>query len=77
MTVAELKFTIPNYPPEIFAQKNPLTGDWLVYGQNNAAPYVTRTKEDASQMLQTINHFNETGQIKRFKKVKMISLTKE
>ena len=48
------------------ARLNPLTGDWLVDGQAASTPYICETWPRASSMLQTIDHYNRTGEIKRF-----------
>lgn len=48
------------------ARLNPLTGDWLVDGQEDSLPYVCDTWLQASRMLQTVDHFNRTGEVKAF-----------
>lgn len=45
-----------------------MTGDWFVTGQKaNNVPYLETTLSSAVGMMKTVNHFNETGEIRKFK----------
>ena len=51
--------------------KNPLTGDWFVYGQIEAGrgelpSYIQPTKSAATKLAKTVDHFNKTGMVKKF-----------
>jgi hypothetical protein len=49
------------------AKQNPLTGNWLVYGQKDSYyPYVCENKREARRMAKTVDHYNRTGEIKAF-----------
>jgi len=53
---------------EAIAAFNPLTDDWQVSGQKGSRlPYLCDTWAQASKMLQTINHYNLTSEIKKFR----------
>jgi len=51
---------------DAIARQNPLTGDWLISGQRGESlPYVCDSWRYASQMLQTVHHYNLTGEVVR------------
>lgn len=47
---------------------NIMTDTWFVTGQEaNNVPYLEETLGAAVAMMKTVNHFNETGEIRKFK----------
>jgi len=50
------------------AELNPLTGDWMITGQvESTAMYACSSWKRASIMLQRIDHYNRTSEIKLFR----------
>lgn len=45
-------------------RRNPLTGNWFVYGQRGQhAPYIQANQQDARNLARTVDHWNRTGEV--------------
>lgn len=54
------------------AELNAMTGTWFVSGQKGEkTPYLCDTVRRATQLLQTIDHYNRTSERKTFKAMKV------
>lgn len=65
---------------DAWTAQNPDTGDYLIGGQkrpdgSTEPPYLAETAGRASQLLQSIDHYNRTGEAKRFKVKPLKSFT--
>jgi hypothetical protein len=56
------------YIGEAYTTKNPLTGDWFVYGHETPQrpPYVCDHKNMALRLTATVDHYARTGETKTF-----------
>ena len=50
-----------------YIEQNPLTGTWFIFGQKGETlPYTVENKGVARRLAKTVDHWNKTGEIKKF-----------
>lgn len=55
------------------ASLNAMTGDWIVTGQKGEnTPYIMSNAKQAACLALTIDHYNRTGEKKKFSKVRIV-----
>lgn len=48
-------------------ERNPLTGNWFVFGQKDSfRPYICAAQQLARNLARTVDHYNKTNQIVKF-----------